>query len=119
MYTITDKHNRRVKYGTKAGERTNSIHVSSYVQLRSTDCENKVFGQIINIFRHKFNGKIHTFADMHWYESSTHDRESGLVYCHLSSSNKTVQRIIPLDNLARLLIHAVDEDKIWILNSCF
>ena len=119
VYTTRDKHNRCIKYGTVAGERANSVHVSSYVQLCCTDCDGKVFGRIKSIFRHKFNGTVHTLADMQWYESSTHDRESGLMYCSLSSSNKSIPRIVSLEKLSRPLIHAVDEDKIWILNSPF
>ena len=119
VYTTRDKHNRRIKYETVAGERANSVHVSSYVQLCCTDCDGKVFGRIKSIFRHKFNGTVHTLADMQWYESSTHDRESGLMYCSLSSSNKSIPRIVSLEKLSRPLIHAVDEDKIWILNSPF
>lgn len=117
VYMTRDKHNRLLKYGTVKGERVNSVHVSSYVQCCSPACKEIVFGRIVSIFHHTFNGTVHTLAHVHWYESATCDPESGLYYSTLGSANQSVPKIMPLLNLSRPIIHAVYEDKIWFLEN--
>ena len=120
VFAIKDKYYRTVKYGTELGEQSNNLRVSSYVHLvPHTDCI-MVFGRIKYIFSHEFIGHVHILAYVHWYDTSTIDKETGLKSISLTSTNKSQPNVVSLHYLSRPLLHAVDENnpsKLWILNS--
>ena len=116
VYSIKDRHNRLIRFGSVLSEHANSAHVSSYVHLRSS---RRTFGRIKFIFEHQFNNKIHTLASVHWYDDSIVDQASGLIYVNTTTTNRSVSRVVHLSDISKPLVHAVDEldeDKLWFLN---
>lgn len=117
-YVFNDRHNRLVRYGTAESERTNSVHESSYVQLR-TRHSTSTFGRIQFIFDHTVDDKTHTLACVHWYEDSVVDTISGLIYVNVKTRSSAIQSLVYITQLSKPLVHATDEadgDKLWILN---
>ena len=116
VYSIKDRHNRLIKFGSVLSEHANSAHVSSYVHLRSS---RSTFGRIQFIFEHQFNNNIHTLVSIHWYDDSIVDQASGLIYVNSKTTNRSVSRVVNLSDISKPLVHAVDEldvNKLWFLN---
>ena len=117
-YRFRDSHNRLTTFGSQHSERTNSVHESSYVHLKTTHSTN-TFGRIQFIFNHTLNNNTHTLAYVHWFEDAVVDSISDLFHVNIKTRNNSVQAIVYLTQLSKPLIHAtdeVDDDKLWILN---
>ena len=114
-YTIKDDHGRYVKYAVINSPKKS---VSSCVSLCLNSMLNQgepKFGQITRIFQHTFNKKRYTLAVIQWFCEVGFDRESGLYF----SSKLTISpdQIIPIKDLSKPLVHALDGNKIWFLNA--
>lgn len=116
VYTTKDTHGRSIKYGSTLSEHANSVHVSSYVHLKTSP---NTFGRIQFIFEHKFGNVVHTLACVHWYDDSTIDVRSGLKQINVKTLNSMISSVVHMRDTSKPLVHAiddVDEDKLWILN---
>ena len=116
VYSIKDRNNRLIKFGSVLSELANSVHISSYIHLRSS---RSTFGRIQFLFEHRFHNKVHTFASVRWYADSTVDQASGLIYVNTKAINRSVSNVVHLRDISKPLVHAVDEldeDKLWFLN---
>ena len=117
-YMFRDHHSRLTKFGSEQSERTNSVHESSYVHLKTRHSTN-TFGRIQFIFDHTVDNKTHTLASVHWYEDAVVDTTSGLFYVNVKTRNVLIQSLVYIAQLSKPLMHATDEvnkDKLWILN---
>jgi hypothetical protein len=122
---IRDKHGRKVKYSTESADYPTSLYSSSYVALNSfglNSCAQElgrgVVGRIQMIFKHRFNEHERLFAYLHCFDPPERDMESGLHTVSLNSSSIT-HTVVPLSDLSRPIIHAVDShdpNKLWLLN---
>ena len=71
------------------------------------------------IFKHKFDGILHTLLFIYWFGSSTRDPESELYYVDVKSHDCCVCSVVSTADVSAPLIHAVDHknvNKLWILN---
>ena len=117
-YIFRDYHNRVTKFGSFQSEHTNSVHVSSYVNLITRPSSN-TFGRINFIFTHAVNSKTHTLACVHWFEDAVVDLVSGLFHVNTETRNNSIPAIVYLAQLSKPLIHATDEanaSRLWFLN---
>ena len=121
---IRDKYGRKVKYSTESADDPISSCSSSYVALNSfggSSCAQeleRVVGRIQMIFKHRFNEHERLFAYLHCFDRPECDMQSGLHTVSLNSSSST-HTVVPLADLSRPIIHAVDSDdpnKLWLLN---
>lgn len=113
-YTLKDDHGRCIKYAIiNSTKKSVSSCVSLCLDSVLSQGEMK-FGQIARIFQHVFNKKMYTLAKLQWFCDIELDRQSGLYF----SSNTTVSpyQIVPLKDLSKPLVHALDGQKFWFLN---
>ena len=71
------------------------------------------------IFKHKFDGRLHTLLFIHWFGNSTKDPESALYYVDVKSHDCCVCPVVSTADVSAPLIHAIDHEnvnKLWILN---
>lgn len=120
-----EKKGRTVKYSTASADDPVSFS-SSYVAWRSksscaavaTSNTDLVFGRIQLILKHRFNSCEHLLAYIHWFDQPEHDAESGLYTVALNSSANHC-KVVPLSDLSRPIVHAIDCDdpnKLWVLD---
>lgn len=117
--SIVDKLGRKTKFSTADSETKGSVYSSSYIYL-NPGCQfthgRLVFGHIEQICKHTFNSKPHTLAIVHWFDGYAVDRGSGLHYVDITSHDPSMCSVVSLRDLLRPLIHAIEDNVLWILN---
>ena len=119
VYWHKDQAGRLVKYTTM--KHKPSMYSSSCVALKSGNqfSENRIiFGKITKICRHSFSQKNNVITFVHWFGDTQYDQTSGL-YSVNTDTTMPFHRAVPITELSKPLIHAVDAilpNKLWILN---
>ncbi len=106
--SLESDYGRIVRFTGEETDRLYSKTCSSYVSTKRPDYS-IVFGRIIFLFTHSFNGSTTTLAYVNWFKKYTLDRQSGLPFISLNSCSK-VCGISLVEKLSKPLVTAVDKD---------
>ena len=113
-YTHKDDHGRYIKYAViNSAKKTASSCVSLRLDSVLSQGEMK-FGQITRIFQHVFNKKMYTLVKLQWFCDVELDRQAGLYFS--SKTTVSTYQVVPIKDLSKPLVHAIDGHKIWFLN---
>ena len=113
VYTIKGEYHREIKFGSMISEHENSISISSYVHLKTSQL---TFGRIKFIFEHRFSEQIEPFACVHWFADAVIDQASKLFVINKHTHNRSISCVVLLNKISKPLVHATDGENIWILN---
>lgn len=95
---------------TASDNDSSSSHSPHVVSKKGT----RMIGEIKLIFKHSFKGETRNLLQVDWFSSIVIDPESKLVM--IDTKSETTTTIVTIDDLGRPLIHAYEDDKLYVLN---
>ena len=115
--TVKDQHGRDKKYSAvssdASGKPYSCVALSAHSKLYKSQVR---FGKITRIIKHTFNNKRYTLALLKWFCNVDHDGQCGLYYSSLRTDSS--YQAVPIEDLSKPLIYALDDHKIWFLDFC-
>ena len=112
LLTRFDNHGRCIHYSSNI---RSSMHSSCIVWKQCSNTRQVMFGEIIEMFQHTYSGQKNSLVSVKWFEEHQRDESSNLLFVDTLHTRKHIE-INFLETISRPLVHAYEEEKLWVLS---